>query len=112
MLCPCGGHLIVKDSRSIAEGYWRRRRCTTCLTEYTTVEQFCVTERGTPGRQPQVKVPPAPRVQPVRTRKAKLTPAVTPSPPVAFSPRPSVRKKLEDLRAEKELQKSNSAGWD
>jgi transcriptional regulator NrdR family protein len=100
MICPCGGFTIVKDGRLISEGYWRRRHCTTCGAESTTLEQVCETVKGTRLRERKI-VKPAPLkvVRPKRPRTVKA-PIVTA--PVPRETVKSSQSRMEDMRMEKE----------
>lgn len=77
MKCPCGHGTVVKDGRYIAEGYWRRRYCEHCKTTYTSIEQFCETVKGQPGRAPRepvFRVPKPPKVTVAKRRNKEHKP--------------------------------------
>jgi hypothetical protein len=100
MKCPCGGRTDSVDGRYVEQGYWRRRICQVCKAESTTIEQVCVTEKGTRLRAAKMHVPKVPVVKiprqrdpehkPTRkgtgvvNRKKKAKEATTAMPPVAF----------------------------
>lgn len=101
MNCTCGGTLVVKDGRLIPEGYWRRRRCDDCSKEYTTLEQFCVTERGTRTKQPVVKAEKPPVVKAVKPRIKEKKPAHMLRQPLYVPRKEAARNRIEDLKWEK-----------
>lgn len=113
MKCHCGGRTDTVDGRYIEQGYWRRRVCRLCGENSTTVEQVCVTEKGTRVKQPKVHVPAVPRVKLAPRRSAAHKPkqegravleqrAQSKEPPVA-----PARNRIEDLKMQRALEKED-----
>ena len=99
MNCTCGHDTIVKDSRNMGDGQWRKRYCKACGHTFTTLEQVCETLPGKQGKplkdgkpviqRPKVKRP----VKAVKTvKQAKEVVQRT----------QSARSRMEDIRIEKE----------
>lgn len=113
MKCSCGADTIVKDSRIISEGQWRKRYCGACDTAFTTLEQVCETIKNTRPKtgtavQYDIKVIRPPKVivdRPKRERKAKQAPAVGKVivRPAPVEPQISARRRIEDMKLEREL---------
>jgi len=101
MKCACGGSTIVKDGRYTDAGYWRRRACTACGAEQTTLEQVCETIKGNRVKQPVVAKPDVmPVIRPKRPRyKPKPKPKT-----VSVAANALSRIRMENIRAQKELE--------
>lgn len=102
MKCTCGGDLQAKDGRLIPEGYWRRRKCVACGEQYTTLEQFCETVRGTRTKQPVVKAEKPPVINSVKPRKERPQPAVPLRQPLYVPRKEAARNRIADMKWEKE----------
>lgn len=111
MKCSCGSDTIVKDSREIEEGQWRRRRCNACGMDFTTLEQRCETVRNYRPKQARakhqievVKPPKKTIARPYREKKPKAKPQL--ELPTHEVQEPSVkpaRSRIEDMKLRREL---------
>jgi hypothetical protein len=122
MQCSCGTTTIVKDSRRIPDGVWRRRHCNACGMTFTTVEQICETLKNTraktAGKKATIVVDrpaasPAPR--PKRSKRVQ-SPVSAYSPPIGpsvglSSIDRSARKRIEQVMDERELAKLSGPGY-
>lgn len=111
MKCTCGLSTSVKDGRYTEHGYWRKRKCA-CGKEYTTLEQFCETEKGSRGGnrkviQPKIIKPPLPpKITVTKAKNNQLRPVIpkkkTPKPAPLPADKPAWSR-IADLKAQKEI---------
>lgn len=102
MKCACGGRTDAVDGRYVEQGYWRRRICRTCGTSSTTIEQVCVTEKGTRVKKPRVHVPKVPVVKLPRQRDPVHKPKILDA-PILKKAEPPARHRIEDMKLMREL---------
>lgn len=103
--CPCGGKTYVKDTRPLDDGIWRRRACKECARLTTTFEQACATEVQPKGVRKGGLAPVRRKITaPSKVTITKPLRSQPPGPRVADPTLASARNRMEDARAQRELE--------
>lgn len=122
MKCLCGGKTDAIDGRYVEAGYWRKRICQVCGQVSTTLEQVCVTDKGTRVKKPVIHAPDVPVVtlprqrdpvhKPTKKARAVLDQRAENRQAKAAQPKKaatspasteSARSRIEDMKRQREL---------
>jgi transcriptional regulator NrdR family protein len=105
MYCQCGSRTVIKDTRDYEDGVWRRHECKACGQTFNTLEQRTTITTGAAAnfhyKKRGVVIKPRKKQAVAPLEKYALAKPKAPDAPLEKS----ARRKIEDLRYERELKK-------